>query len=46
VTVRSRGLVQMALAAILLVEMTFDLFLQAVHGKAIVDAIRNSERSW
>jgi len=46
VTVRSRGLVQMALAATLLVEMTFDLFLQAVHGKAIVDAIRNSERSW
>ena len=46
VTVRSRGLVQMALAATLLVEMTFDLFLQAVHGKAIVDAVRNSERSW
>jgi cellulose synthase/poly-beta-1,6-N-acetylglucosamine synthase-like glycosyltransferase len=46
VTVRSRGPLQMALAATLLVEMTFDLFLQAVHGKAIVDAIRNSERSW
>jgi cellulose synthase/poly-beta-1,6-N-acetylglucosamine synthase-like glycosyltransferase len=46
VTVRSRGPLQMALAAMLLVEMTFDLFLQAVHGKAIVDAIRNSERSW
>ena len=25
----------MALAATLLVEMTFDFFLQAVHGKAI-----------
>ena len=35
VTVRSRGSLQMALAATLLVEMSFDLFLQAVHAKAI-----------
>jgi cellulose synthase/poly-beta-1,6-N-acetylglucosamine synthase-like glycosyltransferase len=46
VTVRSRGPVQMVLAAVLLVEMTFDLFLQVVHGKAIVDTLRNSERNW
>jgi cellulose synthase/poly-beta-1,6-N-acetylglucosamine synthase-like glycosyltransferase len=46
VTVRSRGPLQMALAGILLVEMTFDVFLQAVHGKAIWDAAFGTERRW
>jgi cellulose synthase/poly-beta-1,6-N-acetylglucosamine synthase-like glycosyltransferase len=46
VTVRSRGPLQMALAAILFVEMTFDVFLQAVHGKAIWDAAFGTERRW
>ena len=46
VTVRSRGPLQMALAAVLLVEMAFDVFLQAVHGKAIWDAALNNERRW
>lgn len=46
VTVRSRGPLQMALAASLLVEMTFDVFLQGVHAKAIWDAVRGNERRW
>ena len=46
VTVRSRGPVQMLLAATLLVEMSFDLFLQGVHAKAIGDAVVNTERRW
>lgn len=46
VTVRSRGRLQMALAATLLVEMTFDVFLQGIHAKAIWDALRRNERRW
>jgi cellulose synthase/poly-beta-1,6-N-acetylglucosamine synthase-like glycosyltransferase len=46
VTVRSRGPVQMLLAATLLVEMSFDLFLQGVHAKAILDTVRRTERRW
>lgn len=46
VTVRSRGVVQMALAAVLVVEMAFDIFLQGVHAKAMVDALFNRERRW
>jgi cellulose synthase/poly-beta-1,6-N-acetylglucosamine synthase-like glycosyltransferase len=46
VTVRARGPVQMALAATLLVEMSFDIFLQAVHLRAIWDALMNNERKW
>jgi biofilm PGA synthesis N-glycosyltransferase PgaC len=46
VTVRSRGPLQMLLAATLLVEMTFDIFLQAVHLKAIWDAVLDNERTW
>lgn len=46
VTVRARGPVQMALAATLLVEMGFDIFLQAVHLRAIWDALMNNERKW
>ncbi len=36
----------MALAAMLLVEMTFDFFLQGVHLKALWDAALNTERRW
>jgi cellulose synthase/poly-beta-1,6-N-acetylglucosamine synthase-like glycosyltransferase len=46
VTVRSRGPVQMLLAALLVVEMTFDIFLQLVHTKAIWDTLTRKERSW
>lgn len=46
VTVRSRGPVQMALAAVLAVEMAFDIFLQGVHAKAVWDALTNTERRW
>jgi hypothetical protein len=46
VTVRARGRLQMALAAALVVEMTFDLFLQAVHAKAIWDTLTRTERRW
>jgi cellulose synthase/poly-beta-1,6-N-acetylglucosamine synthase-like glycosyltransferase len=46
VTVRSRGLLQMGLAATLVVEMAYDLFLQAVHLRAIWDALLNNERKW
>jgi cellulose synthase/poly-beta-1,6-N-acetylglucosamine synthase-like glycosyltransferase len=46
VTVRGRGPLQMALAATVVVEMTFDIFLQAVHAKAIWDTLRHNERKW
>lgn len=46
VTVRARGPVQMVLAAILLVEMSFDVFLQGVHAKAILDTLMRRERRW
>jgi cellulose synthase/poly-beta-1,6-N-acetylglucosamine synthase-like glycosyltransferase len=46
VTVRSRGPLQMALAATLVVEMGFDLFLQGVHAIAIWDVFTRRERRW
>jgi cellulose synthase/poly-beta-1,6-N-acetylglucosamine synthase-like glycosyltransferase len=46
VTVRSRGRGQMALAATLVVEMSFDFYLQGVHAKALWDTVRNKERTW
>jgi cellulose synthase/poly-beta-1,6-N-acetylglucosamine synthase-like glycosyltransferase len=46
VTVRARGPVQMVLAATLLVEMSFDVFLQGVHAKAILDTLMDRERTW
>jgi hypothetical protein len=36
----------MALAATVIVEMSFDIFLQGVHAKAIWDALMNNERNW
>jgi cellulose synthase/poly-beta-1,6-N-acetylglucosamine synthase-like glycosyltransferase len=46
VTVRARGPAQMALAGGLLVEMPFDMFLQAVHAKALWDSFLQRERTW
>jgi cellulose synthase/poly-beta-1,6-N-acetylglucosamine synthase-like glycosyltransferase len=46
VTVRSRGLVQMAIAAVLVVEMIFDVFLQMVQAKAFWEAAWRKERKW
>jgi cellulose synthase/poly-beta-1,6-N-acetylglucosamine synthase-like glycosyltransferase len=46
VTVRSRGPVQMLLAGVLVVEMSFDVFLQGVHAKALVDSLLGRERRW
>lgn len=46
VTVRARGPLQMAIAATVVVEMSFDIFLQGVHAKAIWDALMRNERKW
>jgi cellulose synthase/poly-beta-1,6-N-acetylglucosamine synthase-like glycosyltransferase len=46
VTVRARGPLQMALAGALVVEMSFDIFLQGVHAKAILDTLMQRERTW
>jgi len=46
VTVRSRGRRPMIVAATLLPEMVYDLFLQATHLKAIADAIIGRRREW
>ncbi|RBY97657.1 glycosyltransferase family 2 protein [Blastococcus sp. TF02-8] len=45
VTVRYRGWKRM-LAAGLMYELLYDLFLQAVHAKAYLDAALNRERRW
>lgn len=46
VTVRARGWRQMLLAAPLVIEMAFDLFLQLVQGRAFVQAALRTERKW
>ncbi|MDN4174929.1 glycosyltransferase [Nocardioides sp. SOB77] len=46
VTVRRRGWRQMLLAAPLVVEMAYDVFLQLVQGRAFAQAIVRSERRW
>jgi len=46
VTVRERGAKQMVLAGVLVVEMAFDFYLQAVQAKAFWDSITRSERNW
>lgn len=46
VTVRARGWRQMLLAAPLVVEMAFDVFLQLVQGRAFWQAARGTERNW
>ncbi|MCW2865291.1 MAG: glycosyl transferase domain, group 2 family protein [Actinoallomurus sp.] len=46
VTVRSRGVAQMAIASVLIVEMIFDVFLQIVQAKAFWDTVWHKERKW
>jgi biofilm PGA synthesis N-glycosyltransferase PgaC len=46
VTVRRRGWRQMVLAAPLVIEMFYDLYLQAVQAQAFTQAIMRSERKW
>jgi cellulose synthase/poly-beta-1,6-N-acetylglucosamine synthase-like glycosyltransferase len=46
VTVRARGWKMMALASVLIVEMPYDLFLQATHARALCNALFRSERGW
>lgn len=46
VTVKDRGLGSMLAGALLLVEMPFDLFLQAVHVRAVAESVLNIERRW
>jgi len=46
VTVRRRGVAQMVVAAMLVVEMVFDVFLQVCQGKAFIDSVFGTERKW
>jgi cellulose synthase/poly-beta-1,6-N-acetylglucosamine synthase-like glycosyltransferase len=46
VSVRQRGWKMSAMASLLIIEMPFDLFLQAVHLKAYWQALLKSERRW
>lgn len=46
VTVRRRGFGQMLLAAPLVIEMAYDLFLQAVQAQAFLQVILRKERKW
>ena len=46
VTVRSRGWRQMLLAAPLVVEMVYDVFLQLVQAQALAQSLLRHERKW
>jgi cellulose synthase/poly-beta-1,6-N-acetylglucosamine synthase-like glycosyltransferase len=46
VTVRARGLLMMLLAGVLIIEMPYDFFLQATHGRALWNTLRHKERKW
>jgi cellulose synthase/poly-beta-1,6-N-acetylglucosamine synthase-like glycosyltransferase len=46
VTVRSRGLWTALAAATLLAELPYDVYLQAVHARAVVGAALGTERAW
>jgi cellulose synthase/poly-beta-1,6-N-acetylglucosamine synthase-like glycosyltransferase len=46
VTVRSRGAIAMLVASFIFIEMTFDLFLQGIHGRAILDSVARREKVW
>ena len=46
VTVRSRGLLQMLISSVLVVEMVFDVFLQGVQARAFLDSALRRERTW
>ena len=46
ITVRGRGWKMAVLAVVLVVEMPYDLFLQATHARALVQAVTRAERRW
>ena len=46
ITVRDRGPFQMALASVIFVEMSFDVFLQAAQARAFWQTLHHSERNW
>jgi hypothetical protein len=46
VTVRRRGWHQMLLAAPLVIEMVYDLFLQAVQAQAFYQVVLRQEKRW
>jgi len=46
VSVRDRGWKHMAFAGLLLGEMSFDFYLQAVQARAFWDVLRRRERTW
>ena len=46
ITVRSRGVGQMLLSAVLVVEMPYDIYLQGVHFKALFDATTRQQGNW
>jgi cellulose synthase/poly-beta-1,6-N-acetylglucosamine synthase-like glycosyltransferase len=46
VTVRSRGWKHMALASVIVIEMVYDIFLQAVQARAFFQAAIGAERTW
>jgi cellulose synthase/poly-beta-1,6-N-acetylglucosamine synthase-like glycosyltransferase len=46
VTVRARGFKMMVLAAVLIVEMPYEMFLQATQARAVWNALLKSERGW
>lgn len=46
ISVRQRGWKMSVMASLLIIEMPFDLFLQAVHLKAYWQALLKSERRW
>ncbi len=46
ITVRSRGRAQMLLASVIVVEMIYDVFLQAVQARAFLDSALSRERKW
>lgn len=46
VTVRSRGPAQMVLGATVVIEMVYDVFLQAVQARAFVGALAGTRKEW
>ncbi len=46
ITVRSRGWKQMLLASVIIIEMPFDLFLQAVQLRALCGALFRTKTAW
>ena len=46
ITVRDRGWKMSVLAAVLIVELPYEFFLQATQARAIWNALRKSEGRW